>query len=572
MKLNRHSIIQKMVVIFTVIILLPSLVISSMYYRVVNMRYENNILTYFDMVLEQYQNSIDYQLERYKQVMKLLMEDEEIIALTENSGSELVFDISTKYMPTMLADGQIFRCTLYSKNAPEKSEYSFDYIKDEAWFRRSVEEGRYSVWFSDSTKGRNIALLSVIYPVRKNRISTYKSTEAILKLDLYMDKVTDELYPKEWNDTADCVIFSEDGQILWQKGENTAELADIVNSADDIQMLAEEGGFKDNIKCKKIHNQNLYILCKMEQSYLKSGVIAEQLHILAQLVILLIIISTMLVLFMRSFSTRINTVTAKIRKIEKLDFSPSEKVGGNDEIAMIDNMIDTMSERLSKLISTNYEQKLQIREAELRALHFQINPHFLYNVLASISEIAYIEGAEKTADMSQKLGAMFRYTTEENSDGKVELKKEIKYLRDYIEIQNIRFDDKFELIINVPEELNEVRILKFSLQPLIENAVKYAFAARKKGTIGINAMIEGDDLVIIVEDDGIGITPEKLNEIETKMKCADDRTESGIGICNVNSRLVLQYGENYGLRIQSKPEHGTAVTVRFFMKEGNSDV
>lgn len=202
----------------------------------------------------------------------------------------------------------------------------------------------------------------------------------------------------------------------------------------------------------------------------------------------------------------------KVQK--KGDLEITETVEGKDEIGELDDYFNGSIEKIKSLVRENYiQKKLEKREAELVALQFQINPHFLYNTLESINYIAEIYECNEVSIMSQKLGEMFRYSLNKDSDEFVMLYQEESHIRNYMDIQNIRFDNKYKIKSEISEDVKESKVLKFILQPIVENAITYGFNKKEVGTIKIKADIINDYLMIRVSDDGIGIDGKKLEEL-----------------------------------------------------------
>lgn len=200
--------------------------------------------------------------------------------------------------------------------------------------------------------------------------------------------------------------------------------------------------------------------------------------------------------------------------------------------------------------------KLSQKEAELNSLQNQINPHFLYNTLESIRGAALYHGIHEIASMSKSLSLLFRYSISDRV--LVTVKEELQHLENYISIQNFRFEDKFALEYNIPPELMNYKILKLTLQPLIENSIKHGLEMKLgKGTIKIEILSLESNIKLIISDDGLGIPPKKLEELNRalandKSRSTDEsvRTGTGIGVMNVNSRIKLYFGEQYGLRFR----------------------
>ena len=195
-------------------------------------------------------------------------------------------------------------------------------------------------------------------------------------------------------------------------------------------------------------------------------------------------------------------------------------------------------------------------------LQRQIRPHFLYNTLDGIRMKALLNQDMDTAEMIEKLSLLLRRTTYIKTDY-VTLQEEMEYIGYYIELQNIRFRYKFQLLQNIPKTIKNMIIPKFSLQPLIENAVHHGLEKRRQNRqIWVEAREENNMIFILVKDNGQGITKERLKEIRETLNQSDMQETEHIGLNNINIRLKLLYGKEYGLSIDSEEERGTILTLR----------
>ncbi len=236
------------------------------------------------------------------------------------------------------------------------------------------------------------------------------------------------------------------------------------------------------------------------------------------------------------------------------------------------SMINLMQEELNKndikLIEerkVREELEKELKIAEIRTLQAQINPNFLFNILNSIGRLALIENAKKTEDMTYTLAELLRYTLK-NIEGKVTLEEDIENLSRYLKIQSVRFGDKIKYNIEIGEESKNIKIPAMILQPFVENAIIHGIQPKEKqGTVNISAHIFDNDTVIIIEDNGIGISENKLKNILTRKKANSNQSEStstGIGICNSNDRMISYYGEEYRIEIKSEINIGTIIKIR----------
>lgn len=211
---------------------------------------------------------------------------------------------------------------------------------------------------------------------------------------------------------------------------------------------------------------------------------------------------------------------------------------------------------LDLLINKIYSIKLRQKEAELNSLQNQINPHFLYNTLESIRGAALYHGIHDIAAMSKALSLLFRYSISDRV--LVSIKEELQHLDNYLSIQNFRYENKFELLCSIPPELMDYKILKLTLQPLIENSIKHGLEMKLgKGTVKLEILALDSNIKIQISDDGLGMPPKKVEELNRSLTydkylpgSEGDRSGTGIGVNNVNSRIKLYFGGQYGLKFR----------------------
>ncbi len=265
----------------------------------------------------------------------------------------------------------------------------------------------------------------------------------------------------------------------------------------------------------------------------------------------------------------IKILTGHIRKIsETNDFSPDPDIeASSDEIGEIGKAVNQMTDHIQNLLGQQarmYEQKKNI---EISLLQSQINPHFLYNTLDSIRWMAVIQGSKNIEQTTGALERLLRNMAKGIGD-KITLREELELVGNYIYIQQVRYVEIFDYICQIPEELLDCRIIKFTLQPIVENAILHGIEPMKQfGEIEISARQENGDLFISIEDNGVGMTEEELEELRTSLANKDKNALSGIGVSNVDARLKLHYGASYGLIYESSPGEFTRVTVHIPKEE-----
>ena len=262
-------------------------------------------------------------------------------------------------------------------------------------------------------------------------------------------------------------------------------------------------------------------------------------------------------------------ITEPIRKLSEVtklagsgDFAVRAQENSDDELAVLSTSFNQMVEKIGQLVEDIRVEQMNLRQTELRVLQAQINPHFLYNTLDSIIWLAEAGEKEQVVQMVSSLSDFFRTTLSKGRDY-ITLQEEEMHIRSYLQIQQFRYRDILEYDIQIPQQMYSYQILKLTLQPLVENALYHGIKNKRgRGHIGIVGREETDKLIVIVRDDGIGMTAERLSHVRSLI-CGEETdadNPSGFGLFNVNQRLQLNYGPSYGLEIDSVYGEGTAVT------------
>ncbi len=243
-----------------------------------------------------------------------------------------------------------------------------------------------------------------------------------------------------------------------------------------------------------------------------------------------------------------------------------------DEIGQICDSFNKMAVQLDYLINTverleheKQEDRLRVERAKLDALQAQINPHFIYNTLETIAMMAEINNDPDTNRMATALGRLIRISVK--GDHIISLSDEIEHVRSYLLIQNIRFAGKFLVEIQIDPEIMQVQVPKLILQPLIENCMYHGLdQVNYQGRIDLIGKRDGEDIVLIVQDNGVGIEPEKLEAIRESIEQSYEQHQkpcTSIGLSNVHQRIRLYYGDvKYGIQIESELGKGTRIEVR----------
>ncbi|MCD9024188.1 sensor histidine kinase [Cohnella silvisoli] len=288
--------------------------------------------------------------------------------------------------------------------------------------------------------------------------------------------------------------------------------------------------------------------------------------ILISTVLLLVLLSIISFLVSSSITNPIKQLQKAMRQLDNDRFLPVGGIHTRDEIGSLVNSYNDMIRKIADLINTVYKAGIKEREAQLIALQTQINPHFLHNTLNSISCMAEVQGVQEISIVCKAVSDLFRYSIKAGS-GAVALREEIASIKQYMTIQSFRYENRIEAVFNVDESLLDCKVLKLSLQPIVENAVYHGLEPKRgKGVVIIGMETEEDALILSVFDNGIGMNETRLARMRQSLVESIDITKQGpaggVGLKNVHDRLQLYYGDHYGLKINSAEGTGTSVLLR----------
>ena len=271
---------------------------------------------------------------------------------------------------------------------------------------------------------------------------------------------------------------------------------------------------------------------------------------------------TLSLLISRQLGAPISRLTKRLELISKGDFEPDHSIETDDEIGMIGRQINQMSGRIANLLETRVESEKEKKDLEIKMLQAQINPHFLYNTLDSIKWIATMQKNSGIVSVVTALSSLLKNMAKGFNE-KVTLRQELDFLQNYVIIEKIRYIELFDIDIIVDqEELYDARIIKLTLQPIVENAIFSGIEpSGRTGLITIRVWVKAGVLHISVTDNGIGISPENIEKLLTDTSRITRSNMSGIGLPNVDRRFKLVYGEDYGLTIESVVDQYTTITI-----------
>jgi two-component system sensor histidine kinase YesM len=320
---------------------------------------------------------------------------------------------------------------------------------------------------------------------------------------------------------------------------------------------------KSTIVISPLSQPDCYIIQTISNSEIK-----EQHRLLMMIwviIIIILLLIAMLSVFIlqRSIGRPVSLIRSRLNAVSQGDFKPDYSIEWDNELGDIGRGINKLSADLEKLIETRIDDEKEKKDLEYKVLQNQINPHFLYNTLNSIKWMAAVQGADGIADMTTSLSRLLR-SISKGTKLLIPLSEELSLVKDYFNIQNYRYGGTIKLEVECGDErLLNALIIKFTLQPIVENAIFHGL--EPKGNVGnIKIMIDrisDNDLQIIVWDNGVGIPKEKIDLILSDSSVSPSEFFKDIGISNVHKRLQYEFGSEYGINIESVIDEYTKMII-----------
>ena len=450
--------------------------------------------------------------------------------------------------------------------------YSFSGIGEEPWFTSFLTVNQKSSWVvlphaGEASEGTETSADAVFYLTRVVSTNHYDQTEALIRIDYSMEHIRQLLNYALISQDSCIALYSPDGSMIMSSGSifwQDQDLREIYANGSEGTFTSERG--KSHYYTRSIRDTGWSLVsCVPDRSFRALKNIQDFLPLF-----LIVVLSWAgLLILSASYSAgivrKIRRISTHVSQIQtENDVQMLAPFKSKDEFQALADSYNHMAETLKENLEREYLLGVSKRNSDLKALQAQINPHFLYNTLELIDYYAYENQPETVETIVKSLASFYKLSLNNGSD-LYSLWKEIQLITSYIKIQNIRWESSIELETEIPDELMQCQIPPFTIQPLVENSVLHGIRGNEKhrGRISISAKKEENTVMIMVSDDGIGMKPELVNELNREMELISEDTVSGshYGIQNSNQRLKIIFGPQYGMRVYSEENEGTEVRI-----------
>lgn len=591
---------RKLLLVFLIIITLPLSFISVISYKSYSESIKDNTIAYSEKLIDQMMDGIDDYIEDMKRISSMpayvndikqnlirsnrYYEQKQMMGGAEHSELLAPGDFDLLLSIQRGIEGNISFINNIKRGA--NSVYIFDgygngyYSTKDGGVRLDLKQS-YKYWSEQSRDSSGEALLFGTQAYTSNLQSTRYAFTVVRKIvdsqwkpigliavEANISNMENQVNELDKVTRGKSLIVDENGKVVYDSGQKLLT-TDISNTNLYRMAKGNAGSFYDTVSGKE--RLNIYssssktswkVIISIPVDELTRDVKVTRNVTFAATLIIIVLALIISIILSFALTKPLTQMIQLMKKVQNGDLDVQFRVKRRDEIGLLGHQFNRMLARIRQLIQDIYRIEEQKKEAELQALQSQINPHFIYNTLESIRMTAELNDDIEAADMISILGKLLRYSTGELS-GRTTMKQELLYVRNYVELLSYRYPGRFQLEIDVPEELDNYAIIKLVFQPIIENAAYHGLDDSKPQMhLSIKCEITEQKLLFHISDDGCGMDRATLDKLNDGLKHELPPKKSingGIGMKNVHQRVQLHYGLAYGIEVFSEPGEGTDV-------------
>ncbi|MDD3840977.1 MAG: sensor histidine kinase, partial [Clostridia bacterium] len=561
---------------FSTLIILIVVSIASISYYVTGNMVEKNSGEYVYQLVKQVNYNIQYYLDNVETISKNIYYNKTIRDYLEGRYSDEILikeEIANYLSNFVFSRNDILNIFIFAADsdrviASDTGAKIKDYVdfKNQPWYIKAMDTDSIAVSEShvqNIIEGQYKWVVSCSYALKNHDESR---NIGVLLIDLNFNLIDDMCRKIQLGKKGYVFILDSEGNIVYHPKQQLLysdlkkEEIDLIMDSPDGNIVVEEEGLKKQYTITTSDYSGWKVIGAV---YIDD--ISDYMPILRNFFLIMGIISLVIAIFLSILITRqilypVNELTDAMNRFEDGEMDVSIDIKKNNEIGDLGKTFNHMVRVINNLIKQNQKEQEQIRKSELKALQAQINPHFLYNTLDSIVWMAEAKDYEKVTTMTSSLAKLFRISISKGRQF-VPIYKEIEHVINYLKIQKIRYSNKLDYEINVEPEVMKYETIKLILQPIVENAIYHGIKnMTEPGKIVITGSKKGDRILFEVKDNGVGMSQETIKKLfDPDLKKTSKL--SGVGIKNVDERIKLYFGEQYGLEIQSEIYEGTSVRI-----------
>lgn len=562
-KLINISIRTKLLIMYILCVLVPIVVFSSIFYSSVMKNAQKEKIILFQQSLERLGGVVDSHAVSAIQLSNVIFPDEamyEFLNKTYTDRKQCLNDyqayMQTAWEKALPYNTEISGFQIFTTNNTLLNSFILQYVDNTIaamdWYAAYSESGRDRFFLSHIDQPLPLSGIEKVRLVSFLRILDYiYSTDYrhFLKIT-FKDDMFDRILRSE-NMPGDVYILNNDRMILDQTNNEDPRYNGTLLVPFDVKRISPE---KIILKTQLQAMKGWEIILAVDKGFLHTEFRNSRFHIFLLMLFITVFTSFIIWIISASLYKRIDALVEHMGKVQRGEYSLMPEAGkGNDEIGLLITAMNKMVAKIKSLIEDIYKAKLEQakievlkKQSELNALQCQVNPHFMFNVLETIRIKAYLKNEFETSRIVKYMSSLFRKLLLWNDD-MIELREELDFINEYLEIQQYRYEDELEFEITVDEELLPLKIPKMTLQTFVDNACEHGFTNKQTlKIIRISIRLIDGKVKINIYDNGRGIEPDVIANITGPCN------SGGIGIKNVISRLDLYYKEHYHFNLDSK--------------------
>jgi two-component system sensor histidine kinase YesM len=591
--INSISIRKKTIISYILIVTAAIVSVAAVLIAMFSGRYQKQLLYSSSQSCTQAKEFLEYRANSVQYASNLIQVDNELQEILTRSEKEVRDDLILQnkdmmymenYIYSLCNSTDIFQISLY---VPDY----FMYVDQEVLFRNlntfektaeydKLHQSRKSgIWLptekiysADTSKW--VKVISFIREIKD--VSDLNRTIGVQRVSIKYDdiysilnnsKITKNGLVCLMSGDDELISTTDEGQYHLLKDEFVKYKSEYVNGNVWKRIKADNKNYYINMS--SVNSTDWSLIVALPESELFNDFLSLVSGMIGVVFLIFILAIVLSVIFSHMITSRISELAAKMENFEKNDENSSDNYNedmGNDEIGSLFVTFNNMKNEIDRLIEAEYENGKSVKQAELKALQAQINPHFLYNTLDLINWKALDCGADSIVDISRALAKFYRLSLNKGKEFS-KLSEEFDHIKYYVAIQNFRFEDRIKLSFKVDENINDLNSLHIILQPLVENCIVHGMKDLSEDEniyITVSGKIQDEDVILSVEDTGCGVDVEEMNaSLQT-----DFDKDGGYGVKNINARIKLCYGEKYGLMYFDNSFGGTTVQIKLPAIEG----
>lgn len=576
---SNMQLIKKFWILFIVAWILP--MVFSSYYIYKKITY-NSIESQIELARQGHQqvkSFLDYRLERIVLTCRTIAMDSKVNEILAKdikycTTSQQLKDLSTlrvylEQFQSVQNKFDILRLYVLGDRIyanENKLVFNLDAVRDTVWYKKTFSEWGWTT-YNPPNFMEIPNVVSVVQPIRD--FNNYTRKIGAVRIDIPLGEIENMLKRASINNSSLTYMVTQDGILIAASSSQLFSIykldkkyLDKAISSNSSFIPIWDKGRKLWVCADNILDTGWILVTVLPEIELIKSINSMQLQYIIAFVLLFLLVVSINVPAINYITKRIELLVEQMKQVQEGNLSVHIEVKNHDEIGQLAENFNFMIDRIEELMEEQYIIGQELITAELKALQSQINPHFLHNTLETIGWLALEGNIQEVHSMVKKMAQFYRLSLSRGDDV-VSIAEELELVKSYMYIQNVRFQNRIQLLIDVPEFIQQYSIPKITLQPLVENAIIHGILEKdsKSGCIQIVGRLDCNGMIeLSVIDDGVGMDADKLE----KLKNGDLLSSEGssYGLSNINKRICLMFGIRQGLFFQSQRDVGTIVTLR----------